>query len=156
MYGFLADLMVAVHVGYVAYVLAGEALILVGWWRGWGWVRNFWFRATHLLAIAVVMFEEVAGLRCPLTVWEEWLRVRAGQPVTGETFVGRLLHSVLFYDDAPRWVFTAGYSAATAVVLATLLLCPPRRPLWPGRRARGSGPRRAGPPPAPDFTSRGG
>ena len=77
MYGFLADLLVAVHVGYVAYVLVGEVLILVGWAFGRQWVRNFWFRATHLLAIDVVVFEEVIGVRCPLTVWEEWLRVRA-------------------------------------------------------------------------------
>jgi hypothetical protein len=88
MYGFLADLLVAVHVGYVGYVVAGEVLIVVGWWRGWGWVWNFWFRATRLLAIGVVITEEAIGVRCPLTVWEESLRVRAGQPVTGESFVG--------------------------------------------------------------------
>jgi hypothetical protein len=130
MYGFLADLMVAIHVGYVAYVLVGQVLIVVGWWRGWQWVRNFWFRATHVLAIGVVVFEEVASLRCPLTLWEEWFRVRAGQPVTGETFVGRLLHSILFYD-APPWVFTVGYLTTGAVVLLTLILCPPRRPFAP-------------------------
>lgn len=127
MYGFLADLMVAIHVGYVAYVLVGEVLILVGWWRGWGWVRNFWFRVTHLFAIGIVVVEEAVGMRCPLTVWEEWLRVKAGQPVTGETFVGRILHSLLFYDAAPR-VFTAIYSVAGTVVLATLFLCQPRGP----------------------------
>jgi hypothetical protein len=56
MYGFLADLIVTVHVGYVAYVLVGQVLILVGWWREWEWVRNVWFRSTHLLAIGVVVF----------------------------------------------------------------------------------------------------
>jgi hypothetical protein len=137
MYGLLADLMVAVHVGYVVYVLVGEVLILAGRWRGWGWVRNFWFRATHLLAIGVVVFEEFVGLRCPLTVWEEWLRVRAGEPVTGETFVGRLLHSLLFYDAQP-WVFTVGYAATGLVVLATLLVSPPRLP-FAARNARPRG-----------------
>jgi hypothetical protein len=68
-YGFLADLTVAVHVGYVAYVVAGEALILIGWGLGWRWVRNFWFRATHLLAIAVVVTEEVFGVRCRTRPW---------------------------------------------------------------------------------------
>jgi hypothetical protein len=136
MYGFLADLLVAVHVGYVAYVLIGEALIVAGWPAGWRWVRNFWFRATHLFAIGVVVVEEFVGLRCPLTVWEEWLRVRAGQPVTGETFVGRLLHSILFYD-APPWAFTAGYAVTGAVVLVTLFLSPPRRPFTAGRQHSG-------------------
>jgi Protein of Unknown function (DUF2784) len=127
MYGFLADVMVAIHVGYVVYVVVGEILILVGWARGWAWVRNFWFRITHLLAMGIVVFEELASLRCPLTIWEERLRVRAGEAVTGETFIGRLLHSILFYD-APKWVFTLGYSLAGLVVLATFVFCRPRRP----------------------------
>lgn len=133
MYGFLADVMVTVHVGYVLYVLVGEVLILAGWGLGWGWVRNFWFRATHLVAIGVVVFEEFFGIRCPLTVWEEQLRVLAGQPVTGETFVGRLFHALLFYEDAPQWVFAATHAAVGAVVLATFVLCPPRRPFARGR-----------------------
>jgi hypothetical protein len=47
--------------------------------------------------------------------------------VTGETFVGRLLHSILFYD-APPWVFAILYSITGAIVLVSLLLCTPRRP----------------------------
>src|SRR5215216_1255065 len=74
MYGFLADLMVAVHVGYVGYVVVGQLLIWLGWALGWKWVRNFWFRATHLLAIGIVAYEEVMGIRCPLSVWEEHFR----------------------------------------------------------------------------------
>ena len=65
MYGFLADLVVAVHVGYVSYVVVGQLLIVIGWMAGWNWVRNFWFRMTHLLAMAVVVFEELctSGVR---------------------------------------------------------------------------------------------
>ena len=127
MYGFLADLVVTLHVGYVSYVVVGQLLILLGWMCGWSWVRNFWFRATHLLAMAVVVFEELADIRCPLSVWEEKLRVLASQPVTGETFMGRLLHSILFYD-APPWVFTVGYLSFGALILLTFIFCMPRRP----------------------------
>lgn len=125
MYGVLADLLAAVHVAYIAYVLVGEGFILVGWRRGWKWARNFWFRATHLLAIGIVVVEGAVGVRCPLTVWEEWLRVKAGQPVTGQTFVGRLLHAILFYEDTPQWVFTALHTGFGAIVLVTLFLCRP-------------------------------
>src|SRR5215213_6387566 len=130
MYGFLADLMVAIHVGYVGYVVVGQFLIWLGWAAGWKWVRNFWFRATHLLAIGIVAYEELMGIRCPLSVWEEQFRELAGQPTTGETFLGRLLHSLIFYDFQP-WVFTAIYMTTLAVVVLTLILCPPR---WPFRR----------------------
>jgi len=127
MYGFLADLMVAIHVGYVSYVVLGQLLIWLGWALRWKWVRNFWFRATHLLAIGIVAFEEVMDIRCPLTVWEEHFRELAGQPTTGETFLGRLMHSVIFYDFQP-WVFTTIYMTTLAVVVLTLIFCPPRRP----------------------------
>jgi hypothetical protein len=127
MYGFLADLMVAIHVGYVGYVVVGQLLIWLGWAVGWKWVRNFWFRATHLLAIGIVAYEELMGIRCPLSVWEEHFRELAGQPTTGETFLGRLLHSLIFYDFQP-WVFTVIYMTTLSVVVLTLTLCPPRRP----------------------------
>jgi hypothetical protein len=126
-YGLLADLMVTIHVGYVAYVIVGQFLIWLGWTVGWRCVRNFWFRVTHLATIGVVVVEEVFDIRCPLTIWEEYFRKLAGQPITGETFLGRLLHSILFYD-APSWVFTVGYLSTGALVLVTILLCPPR---WP-------------------------
>ena len=51
LYSLLTDLVVAVHIGYVAYIIVGLALILVGLGRKWGWVRNPWFRLTHLAAI---------------------------------------------------------------------------------------------------------
>ena len=131
MYGFLADLMVAIHVGYVAYVVLGQLLIWAGWALGRTFVRNFWFRATHLLAIAVVAFEQVFEIRCPLSIWEEHFRELAGQPTNGETFLGRILHSLIFYQAEP-WVFAAIYYTTLALVVLTLVLCPPR---WPLRKA---------------------
>src|SRR5437868_2705277 len=104
MSGFLADLLVAVHVAYVGYVVVGQLLILVGLALRWRWVRNPWFRVTHLLAIAVVGLEAAFAIDCPLTVWERHLRAAAGQAPTGETFMGRLLHHVIFVD-LPSWAF---------------------------------------------------
>ena len=45
----------------------------------WKWVRNPWFRAIHLIAIGIVVAESLAGIPCPLTVWERQLRKMAGQ-----------------------------------------------------------------------------
>jgi hypothetical protein len=131
MYGFCADFIVGVHVAYVGYVVIGQLLILAGWLLGWQWVRNFWFRVSHFIMMAVVVVEEIADITCPLSVWERHFRMLAGQPSNGETFMGRLLHSLIFYD-APKYVFTIGYFSFGAIVLATLLFC---RPRWPfGRR----------------------
>lgn len=132
MYGFLADLIVFVHVLYVAFVIVGQLLIWIGWPLGWKWIRNFWFRIIHLAAIAYVVYEQIMEVRCALSIWEEQCRVLAGQPTTGETFLGRMLHSILFYNAEP-WVFGIIYYTTGSLVLLTLLFC---RPRWPFGKKR--------------------
>jgi hypothetical protein len=125
-YGVLADVIVAVHVAYVSYVVFGQLAIFVGVAARWQWIRNFWFRATHLLAISIVAIEAVLEIPCPLTVWEAHLRGLAGQPVSGDTFMGRLLHAMIFYDW-PSAAFTALYILFALLVLGTFVAAPPRR-----------------------------
>ncbi len=133
MYGFLADLMVLVHILYVGYVLVGQLAIIVASAFRWEWGRNRWFRMTHLLAIAVVALEAVMGWQCPLTRWEYQLRELAGQPFDGSaTFVGRLLHNLLFIDQyfeggrPPEAFFTTLYIAMLVIVVQGLVMYPPR------------------------------
>lgn len=124
-YQILADLVVAAHSAYVAFVLVGQLLILVGVWRGWRWVRNWWFRVAHLVAISIVALEAVFDVACPLTTWEQQLRAAAGQEVSRGTFIGDLLHDLIFVD-APPWAFTVAYVAFAALVIATFVLAPPK------------------------------
>lgn len=134
-YGLLADAMVAIHVAYVGYVVVGQLLIWLGWPLGWKWIRNFWFRVTHLGAIAFVAFEEAIGMDCPLTIWENQLRDLAGETVRDGTFMGRLFHDLL-YLPLPPWAFTWLHVGFAALVLGTFVLCPPRRPaMFPRRPA---------------------
>jgi hypothetical protein len=86
------------------------------------------------LAIAVVAYEELMEIRCPLSVWEEYFRERAGQVPSGETFLGRMLHSLLFYDF-DKSTFTAIYYITLAVVLLTLVFCRPRLPFRKNRQS---------------------
>jgi len=71
LYRLAADAVVIVHVAYVAFVAVGLLAILLGLVCRWRWVRNFWFRSLHLLAILVVAAEAVCGITCPLTTWEQ-------------------------------------------------------------------------------------
>jgi hypothetical protein len=124
-YGLLADVIVAIHVGYVSYVVIGQLAIFAGVVLRWQWIRNFWFRITHLVAISIVAFEAIMNITCPLTRWENQLRAAAGQPISGETFVGRLLHYLIFYNWPP-WAFTVLYVGFALLVLATFVFAPPR------------------------------
>jgi hypothetical protein len=131
-YGLAADLIVAAHVAYVAFVTLGLVCIVVGGWRGWRWVRNRWFRLAHMLAIGTVAVEALAGWPCPLTEWERDLRIAGGQPVSGDTFIGRLLHGLIFYDLPPA-AFTAAYVSFAFLVLLTLIVVPP---VWKNSQPR--------------------
>lgn len=126
-YGLLADLVVAVHLGYIAYVLVGQALVVIAAPMRWQWARNPWFRFTHLAAIAIVAYEAIYQIRCPLTVWEEKLRAMAGQAFDGsETFMGRVLHNLMFIENQPEIFFTTMYIAMLVIVVQGLIMYPPR------------------------------
>ena len=123
-YGLLADLVVVFHFAYVAYVVVGELVILLGLACGWQWVRNPWFRYSHLLFIGIVASEAACGIDCPLTVWENNLRALAGQPLEEGSFVGRLFHKMLFLQIDPVW-FPRLHISFGLLVLLTFLLAPP-------------------------------
>ena len=100
-YRILADLVVAIHLAVGVFIVLGMAAILLGIVLKWQWVRNFWFRIIHLLMIATVVVESILGVSCPLTDWEDKLREQAGETVEQGTFIGRLLHDILFWKVSP-------------------------------------------------------
>jgi polyferredoxin len=122
----LADLVLALHVGIVVFVVFGQAAILVGGWRGWRWVRGFKLRVAHLSLMLVIALQAWLGWLCPLTVWERALRGHAGQQVYAESFVEHWLSRLIFFE-APWWAFVLAYSIFAALVAASWIWVPPRR-----------------------------
>ncbi len=121
-----ADAVLLLHVLFVVFVVAGLVLILAGRLMSWNWVRNWWFRVTHLAAIGVVVLQSWLGVICPLTKLEMALRDRAGDTTYGGGFVSHWLETILYYR-APAWVFAAVYTAFGALVLLSWFWVPPRR-----------------------------
>ncbi|MDH3531690.1 MAG: DUF2784 domain-containing protein [Gammaproteobacteria bacterium] len=121
-----ADALLVLHVLFVAFVVFGLILILVGGLRDWSWVRNAWFRLCHLVAIAVVVVQSWFDVICPLTTWEMALRRAAGDAVYAGTFVSHWLEFVLYYR-APSWVFAVCYTVFATLVVASWFWVRPRR-----------------------------
>lgn len=121
----LADLVLVTHVAFVAFVIFGLVLILVGGFRKWAWIRNAWFRAAHLLAIGIVVGQAWAGVICPLTTLEMWLRERAGDLTYEGTFISHWLHRILFFQ-APPWVFVVCYTVFGLLVIGSWFAFRPR------------------------------
>lgn len=127
-YGFLADVVVALHVAIIGYVVVGQAAIILAAPFRARWARNPWFRFTHLGVIAFVVYEQFNDIRCPLSVWEEKLRGLAGMPFDSSvTFLGRFSRDIL-YMDLPQTdtFFTAIYVSMFVVVIQGLVMYPPR------------------------------
>ena len=114
MQALLADVILIVHFAFVLFVVGGLALIWIGALSGWKWVRHFWFRVAHLAAIVFVAGEALAGIWCPLTLWEAALRGRHAD----KSFVAQWIHRILFYD-LPEWVFTILHVGFALLVAAT-------------------------------------
>jgi polyferredoxin len=122
----LADLVLVVHVGIVAFVVLGQLLFGLGGLMHWAWVRRLGIRLAHLLLLTFVTVQSWMGATCPLTVWEQLLRRQAGQTAYGESFIEHWLSRLIFFN-APAWVFVVAYSVFGALVLLTWWWIPPRR-----------------------------
>jgi hypothetical protein len=134
----LADILVTVHLVFVAFVVVGLLLILVGGLAGWSWVRNFWFRSIHLLCIALVAMEGVASFECPLTTWERdmrggWIENKSQlRNLEGSSWIGATANQILYYDADPDvmvWI-RRGHITFGVLVLVTFFLVMPRLPRW--------------------------
>lgn len=121
-----ADALLILHTLLVAFVILGLVATFVGYLRGWLWVRNVWFRLTHLLVIGVVVLQAWLGVICPLTSWEMALRAKAGQAGYEGSFIQHWLQSILYYS-APDWVFILAYTVFGALVLASWFVVRPGR-----------------------------
>lgn len=122
----LADAILALHVGVVAFVVLGAVLILVGAWRRWRWIHGFAWRLVHLLLMGYIALQAWLGELCPLTVWEQALRRRAGERTYEESFIEHWLSRAIFFE-APWWTFVAAYTGFALLVLLLWFKVPPRR-----------------------------
>ena len=122
MYELAADAILVVHFAFVLFVVGGLVLTWAGALLRWGWIRNVWFRAAHLVAICYVAAEGLLGVMCPLTAWEDALRGRT----VGSGFVARWIHRLMFYE-LPESFFTVVYVAFAFIVILTYWLVPPVR-----------------------------
>ena len=125
-YRLAADAVLLLHVAFVAFVVIGLLLIVIGRFASWAWIANRWLRVGHLLAITVVVLESWTDVACPLTTIEASLRWKAGDATYAGSFIAHWLETLLYFDASP-WVFALCYSIFAALVAATWFWIPPRR-----------------------------
>jgi hypothetical protein len=102
-YRIAAALVLLLHLAFIAFVVAGAALAY----------RRRWVLALHLPAALWGCWVELSGAGCPLTLAENWFRIRGGAAGYGEDFVEHYLLAA---------IYPAGLTRATQLVLAALVV----------------------------------
>jgi hypothetical protein len=91
-YGLLADLIVAIHIAFVVFVVLGGLLAL-----RWRWI--LWL---HVPAAVWGVYIEATGRICPLTPLENRLRTAAGGSAYEGDFLARYLGPILYPPTLTR------------------------------------------------------
>jgi len=112
----LAGLILSAHVVIILFNLP------IGAARGWRFVHIAWWRLLHVVLLAVVAAQALAGRACILTLWESDLvgSVVAPTPLI-MSWVDRLI-----YWHLPVWVFALLYAIVFGYALALLWFVPVR------------------------------
>jgi hypothetical protein len=124
-----ATSVLALHLAIILFNVAGCVLVPIGAWRGWPWVRGFWWRLAHLLSLALVALQALLGRACVLTILQG--------DVSGTSHVQPLIASWvnrLIYWPLPLWIFAIAYALVFVYVIALWLFVQPRPP-WRRRGA---------------------
>lgn len=116
----LAAAILALHLLIIAFNVLGMAIIPIGAWRNWRFVRAPVWRLAHLASMAIVAGQALAGRACFLTLWQDALLGRGGQPL-----IMRTVNAIVFWP-LPGWFFSALYLTLFAYVLAMLVIVPLR------------------------------
>ena len=128
--GTLADILLISHFLYVVGLFFPIPLIFLGSLFGWSWPRNSYFRNIHLGMVLLLVVQTIMGWTCPVTDWEESLRVAAGQPIYGSSFVAYWVERLLYHQFSPLTFAIIYFSLG----LATFLLYALYPPNWIRRR----------------------
>ena len=125
-YEVLSDIIVIVHLIWIAFMLYGFALTVRGFWRPAFWDR-WLFRSIHLAGILFVAAMPLLGRLCPLTIWEYRLRSHyfPGQEHTGSFIIDWI--DKLIYPNVPLAVVLAPTFAIAAFTLIMYVIRPPRK-----------------------------
>ena len=104
-----ADLVLAVHLGFIVFVILGGLLVL----------RFPKIMYLHIPAAIWGAFVEISGRICPLTTWENDLRQSAGESGYAESFVEHYLVPIIYPAGLTRDIQLA---LAGIVVIANIVI----------------------------------
>jgi hypothetical protein len=110
---FAADVVLAGHLVFIAFVMRGALVVLRWRWLAW----------LHVPALAWAVFVEASGSVCPLTPLENLLRMRAGDAGYAGGFVEHYLLALVYPEGLTRqlqWLLAAVVLVVNALLYGWL------------------------------------
>ena len=104
-----ADSIILLHLAFILFALLGGAMTV--WWR--------WVPFVHLPAAAWGFIVELTGSGCPLTYFENYFRLKAGQSGYTESFVEHYLFNIIYPSGLTREI---QFALAGVVVIVNIAI----------------------------------
>jgi hypothetical protein len=121
----LADTFTVIHFIWILFMLAGFFWTVAAPFVHRRFFDFFWFRSLHAAGILIVVVYSLSDKYCPLTVWENFFRQKAGAEYAGG-FIQHYLEKLVYPDLTPVWI-GAGTAAVAIVSIGAYLARPPQK-----------------------------
>ncbi len=95
---FIANFLSVAPIAYFLFIVGGSIGIAIGAARCWNWVRNPWFRFSHLTAAYIMIIED--AVRVPSNTMEWLSQSSPGPVIEASSGFGGLLDHLLFQSLA--------------------------------------------------------
>jgi hypothetical protein len=109
----LADVVVALHMGFLVYMVVGGFLAL----------RRFGLIWPHVGVIVYSFYVTLTSFTCPATTLEKWLLVKGGETPYEDSFIHEYLRGTIY----PPAIETAVWLACMATAMASWVFVLTRR-----------------------------
>jgi hypothetical protein len=109
-----ANGVLSLHVLFTLFMLITPLIIYLGMLQSWEWINNASFRHLHIFLLTFVMLEVYFDYPCPLTVWENRYRKKAGMPVYCSGFFDFWVER-LFGISLKKWMFNLVFGGVAII-----------------------------------------
>ncbi|MEM2983019.1 MAG: DUF2784 domain-containing protein [Candidatus Bathyarchaeia archaeon] len=123
----MAEITVFIQLLFIIFLIGGFTVIVLGHFLKWPITRHLTFRTFHLIGFLIVVGFELAGLLCPLTYLEIWLRNKQDpESAYFGSFIAHYIEKIIYWE-VPMELILLPTCAIAILTLLIFLISPPNR-----------------------------
>ena len=99
-----SEIVLFFHFIVFLFITVSFFLIPFGYFQKWKWVKNKYYRLTHLVLMGIILIETILGFMCPLTILENFLR----NNIEVDNNLTQIIHQIMYWN-LPNYQFIILY-----------------------------------------------